>query len=387
MSNFTRPFTPIRQGIQTRLRPDRKTLSQADANHDPLPLRDPQAEADQEPPSIPYSFWLGALTLQGSASVRVLPTVFGFGAISFATVLFCHMMDRFYDISLAVSVGPFEAAGAVLGLLLVLRTNAGYDRWWEARKLWGGIVNQSRNMVLTALAYGPIETAWRVKFVRWSAAFPHVIRRSLRGQRVMPEIDRLLGQQECERIAKAEHMPDFVARELASMLQIAQAAGMPPWAFYECERQRSLLIDHLGGCERILKTPLARSMAIKVRRFILLFLLTLPFALLHSLNVSYDVLFGVTMRECMVPLFVMLTAYPLLALDRIGMELQNPFDRRRLDHLPLDQICMTIEKNLLEMLNFDQQSTGGAGFASVEAEPPPDASLGYIPTPFNADIS
>ena len=369
------------------MRRDRQTLNQTDPHHDPTPPRDPEVEADHEPASIPYSFWLGALTLQGSASARVMPAVCGIGAISAATVLFCHVLDRYYGISLAVSVGPFEAAGAVLGLLLVLRTNAGYDRWWEARKLWGGIVNQSRNMVVTALAYGPMESAWRVKFVRWSAAFPHVIRRSLRGQRVMPEIDRLLGQQECERIAKADHMPDFVARELAGLLQIAQAAGMPPWAFYECERQRSILVDHLGGCERILKTPLPRSMAIKVRRFILLFLVTLPFALLHSLNISYDVAFGLTMRECMVPIFVMLTAYPLLALDRIGMELQNPFDRRRLDHLPLDQICMTIEKNLLELLNYDQQSTGGAGLASVVAEPPPDASLGYIPSPFNADIS
>ena len=67
---------------------------------------------------------------------------------------------------LGIEVTPFEVAGGALSLLLVLRTNAGYDRWWEGRRLWGGIVNQSRNLAIAALSYGPDDPAWRDRFVR-----------------------------------------------------------------------------------------------------------------------------------------------------------------------------------------------------------------------------
>ena len=84
----------------------------------------------------------------------------------------------------------------------------------------------------------------------------------------------------------------------------------------------------------------------------------LPFALLGPFDYElFDsaTIFGVTLsaRLVLVPIFVMLMAYPLLSLDRIGMELQNPFDPRRLDHLPLDTLCQTIERNLMEMLRED----------------------------------
>ena len=174
------------------------------------------------------------------------------------------------------------------------------------------------------------------------------------------------------------------------MLRVAQAAGMNPWGFYEAERQRGLIIDHVGGCERILKTPLARSTAIQVRRFILLFLATLPFALLYKLEgtVSTIHFLGLdwTGRCWLVPLFVMLLAYPLLSLDRIGMELQNPFDRRRLDHLPLDRICMTIETNLMELLNAHSSSADQL-LAPDTVELPPDATITETMHPFNLDIS
>jgi putative membrane protein len=363
----------------------------------PEPEPEPQAAADPgaadvnlEAPAPTYSFWVGALMVRGSVTPRVVSDVLGFGLLAAATVFVCQMIEHMFGLHLGVKVGPFEAAGAILGLLLVLRTNAGYDRWWEARKLWGGIVNQSRNLAITALAYGPPDSAWRVRFIRWVAAFPHTVRRSLRGEREFPEIERLIGVDEAARLAAASHMPDYVAKELANMLRVAQAAGMNAWGFYEAERQRGLLIDHLGGCERILRTPLARATAIQVRRFILLFLGTLPFALLGDLEGSLGEvnLLGVRLNAdlWLVPLFIMLLAYPLLSLDRIGMELQNPFDRKRLDHLPLDRICLTIEGNLMELLNA-YSAPGERPLAPDPVQPAHDASLTMTVNPFNADIS
>ncbi len=110
------------------------------------------------------------------------------------------------------------------------------------------------------------------------------------------------------------------------------------FSFLQMDKERAMLIDHIGACERIMKTPLALVYSIKIRRFIATFLLTLPFALIHVLD-----------NNLLVPLVIMLVAYPLFSLDQIGVELQNPFDTSNLSHLPLDEISRTIERNVLSL--------------------------------------
>jgi putative membrane protein len=275
------------------------------------------------------NFWAEAFALHGSATPRVMPRVLVFGAL--ATLIYW----AFHTIpGLHVEVAPYEAAGAILTLLLLLRTNSGYDRWWEARKLWGGIVNQSRNFAITALAYGPDDEAWRRQIVGWSAVFPHAARRSLRGERDLPEVAALLGPDAAAELAAAEHMPSRVAYVLARLLRdAADSGGMDRFAFLQADKERALLIDHIGACERILRTPLPKSYSIKIRRFVLLFLAALPFALLERVG-------------WLTPIITMLVAYPLLSIDEIGVQLQNPFAVERLSHLPLDEISATIERNL-----------------------------------------
>jgi ion channel-forming bestrophin family protein len=288
----------------------------------------------------PRGFWREAIALRGSITLHVLPHVLAFGAIAAAISVVAGVLEGRYRIRIGMAVAPYELAGATLGLLLVLRTNAGYDRWWEARKLWGGIVNQTRNLAITALAYGPGEPAWRERLVRWAAAFPHVARRSLRGQRELPEVAALVGAPGASAIAAADHMPSAVAARLAGLLrEAADGPGLSPFAFLQADRERALLIDHIGACERILKTPLPGVYAIKIRRFIVLFLVTLPFALVHKLDTPW-----------LIPLVTMLVAYPLVSLDQIGVELQNPFSTDNLSHLPLDELSRTIERNLLGLL-------------------------------------
>jgi putative membrane protein len=274
-------------------------------------------------------FWRYAVAVRGTATPHVLPRVLVFGVIA-ALITVLH--ER--AVPLEVALGPIELSGAVIALILVLRTNSGYDRWWEARKLWGGIVNQSRNLAISALCHGPDEPAWRRAVTRWTAAFPHVMRASLRDERDLPEVAALLGPAEAAAIARAGHMPSYVAARLAALLAEARRAGdLDGWAFQQVDAQRAELIDHLGGCERILRTPLAFAYAVKVRRFIVLYLVLLPFGLVGPLG-------------WLTPLVTMFVAYPLLGLDHIGTELQNPFSTSSLSHLPLDQICATIERNV-----------------------------------------
>lgn len=291
-----------------------------------------------------HGFWHESLALQGSITPKILPIVLVFGLIACGICGLAWVIESRTELRIALEITPFEFAGAALGLLLVLRTNAGYDRWWEARKLWGGIVNQSRNLALSAMAYGPSNPDWREEFVRWIAVFSHVARLSLRGEQPSSEVAKLVGPEHEERIAASNHMPSFVALKLGELLQEAcERWEMDRFAFVQLDRERSLLIDHIGACERILKTPLPRAYSIKIRRFILLFLLTLPFALLHRLG-----------SDWLVPPITMLVAYPLLSLDQIGVELENPFSKRNLSHLPICDISANIERNVLGILQMKQ---------------------------------
>lgn len=285
-------------------------------------------------------FWREAFAWQGSVTPLVIPYVLTFGLFATAVSVSAWLVERLYQVQIGLEIAPFEIAGAALGLLLILRTNAGHDRWWEARKLWGGIVNQSRNLAIGALSYGPADPEWRDQFVKWAAVFPHVARCSLRGEQPSPEVAALVGKSASAEVAAADHMPSFVALKLADLLRDAcDNSNMDRFAFIQLDRERAALIDHIGACERILKTPLPLVYAIKIRRFIALFLLTLPFALLHRIN-----------GDWLVPFITMMVAYPIMSLDQIGIELQNPFAKSNLSHLPIGDISGTIERNLLALL-------------------------------------
>lgn len=289
-------------------------------------------------------FWREAFAWQGSVTPLVIPYVLAFGFIATAISLLAWLGESLFQVQIGLEVAPFEFAGAALGLLLILRTNAGHDRWWEARKLWGGIVNQSRNMVISALSYGPTDPVWRERFVKWVAVFPHVARCNLRGEQLSHEVTTLVGQDGSDQIAASAHMPSFVALKLADLLREAcDSYEMDRFAFMQVDRERAALIDHIGACERILKTPIPLVYAIKIRRFIGLFLLMLPFALLHRIN-----------GDWLVPFITMMVAYPLMSLDQIGIELQNPFSKENLSHLPLGDISATIENNLIGLLRAKQ---------------------------------
>jgi putative membrane protein len=287
--------------------------------------------------------WSEVLSPQGAVSWRVLPTTLVFGL--FATLVYLLYLYVFPNLTL--EIGPHEIAGALLGLLLVLRTNTGYDRWWEARKLWGGIVNQARNLALIGLTHGPSDGRWREQFIRWTAAFAWAAKARLRRDSAAPELVLLLGEKEAARVHAAEHTALCVALQIDELLRQACRGenGMDRFAFLQAQRERAGLVDHLGGCERILSTPLAKVYSITIRRFILFYLATLPFALLHKFE-----------REWMEPLVTVVIAHPVLVLDQLGVELQQPFDTRSINHLPLDDICRKIEKDLMGLLAMSDAS-------------------------------
>ena len=108
---------------------------------------------DFEPPT----FIQTATSIASSVLKKLIPSMITLGLWSILVVVIDMFVYRFPK----VSITPTELFGAAIGILIVFRTNAGHDRWWEARKVWGGIVNQCRNYAIAALAYGPKDTLWR----------------------------------------------------------------------------------------------------------------------------------------------------------------------------------------------------------------------------------
>lgn len=290
--------------------------------------------------SSKWDFWQTALAIHDSAIPRVAVQTALFGAFALVVYVANELTPAHH---LGISVAPYEIGGALLGTMVVLRMNAGYDRWWEARKIWGAIINQSRNFGIKAIANSPDSAQWRDRIVRLAAVFPHVIRHRLRGERDMPRVAHLLGDEECRRIANAEHMPCYISMLISQMLRDGrERLKLDSFVFLQLDRELSQMMDHVGGCERILKTPLTRVYAIEIHRLILVFLITLPFVLLDQVTLHWTV-----------PFATMLTAYPLLAINQIGIDLQNPFDVNRLGHLDLDGYCETVEQNLMALLTND----------------------------------
>jgi putative membrane protein len=281
----------------------------------------------------PNNFLRGALAWHGSVTPRILLSVCVVGIYAFSLM---WIDSNYYNLP-HFAVTPFEYTGAVLGLLLVFRTNAGYDRWWEARKLWGGINNQSRNLLIMTSSYGAGNKEWQQEISKWIVSFSFTLKELLRLQKNFDDLSDVLTPNEIAQLQQAQHAPIFAANKIAALLESARfKQQINHWTFTEFEKQRSLLIDYLGGCERILKTPMPLVYAIKIRRFILIYLVLLPFSLIDKAGL-------------MTAPIAILVAYPLLSLDRIGLELQNPFAIKNLSHLPLQTICEGI-KNIATTL-------------------------------------
>ncbi|MDB4928606.1 MAG: hypothetical protein JWM10_1090 [Myxococcaceae bacterium] len=226
--------------------------------------------------------------------------------------------------------------GTPLSLLLVFRTNASYDRFWEARKLWGSIVNESRNLARSATALVD-DGALVARIVRLGIAFPYACMNTLRGAHGLGPVAAELAPAEAERLAHAQHAPLAVALAVSRAVAEAQRRGLVTDVQQAVVEQNvQTLIDCIGACERIKRTPLPFAYVVHLRRALTIYCGTLPMAL-----VQYFGWFTVPVT--------FLVAYILLGIEEIGVEIEEPFGTDDND-LPLDRFCTTIEQNLRAFL-------------------------------------
>jgi putative membrane protein len=228
--------------------------------------------------------------------------------------------------------------GVALGLLLVFRTNSSYDRFWEGRRMWGAIVNESRNLARAARVFLKDDPALLGAVVHWTVAFAYAAMHGLRGRSDLGPVGALLPPREVEAAVGAQHTPLAVATRISRTLNEARARGLiSDYIQVALDQNVQLLIDYLGACERICKTPLPFAYVVHLRRALILYGFTLPFALVQDFG------WGTILAT-------LLVAYVFFGIEEIGVEIEDPFGQDDND-LPLERICATIEQNLLALLD------------------------------------
>ncbi|WP_321476161.1 bestrophin family ion channel [uncultured Paludibaculum sp.] len=245
---------------------------------------------------------------------------------------------------LAIPSIPLAPMAGALSIFLAFRTNSAYGRWWEARTLWGGLVNSSRTFArqtLTLIDGNADDLACasdlRNRLVRLQISFVRALRCHLRRQNPFPELERLLPQEVTSRLRGHTNVPSAILLESGTVLRRAKEEGrLDSFRWVALESTLTELTNILGGCERIKNTPLPRQHDYFPRILVMAFCLMLPFALVEGLRM-------------LTPIASTLISFILVALDTVGREIEAPFDNTVHD-TPMTSLSRTIEINLFQQL-------------------------------------
>jgi putative membrane protein len=222
--------------------------------------------------------------------------------------------------------------GIGLGFLLAFRNNHAYDRWWEARKLWGKLVVDSRNLCLKVAALAELDAPDRAQIAALLISFPRALEQSLRSKSPANEQAPDLPALE-ERV----HEPSRIAGAIYTVLLDWRRSGkLDGWSLLWLDEHVKSLTEICGACERIRYTPLSSSYRALLRHGLALYLLVSPFYIIED-----------TGPACY-PLFL-LAAYFLLGIEMVADEIEEPFGKGG-DNLPLEHFCAKIRASVREIL-------------------------------------
>ena len=255
---------------------------------------------------------------------------------------------------------PFSIAatlGGALAIFIGFRNNSAYGRWWEARTLWGGIVNSTRvlaRLIITftdSHAHQPNHdaargAAFKREMVYKVIAWVHALRLHLRGQQAWSELAPLLPAADHDEVLKANNKPNVVMQQLGRRIYQAMADGtLGGFDSFQMEGQLLALANYQGGCERIKNTPLLRQYHFFTRLFLQVFIVLLPFCLVADLE-------RMGIGWAVVPVALVIS-FVFAIIGKVGEVNEDPFEGRITD-VPLTALCNTIERDLRELLGEAQ---------------------------------
>lgn len=248
-----------------------------------------------------------------------------------------YFPDYFTQAFLAVPPTVHTLIGVALGMLLAMRTNSSYDRFWEGRKLWGGMVNECRNLARQSSLLAADPELQR-SLVLWTICFPYSAMSVLRGSKLLAPSSSGLPAGEVQEVLAAQHLSLAVSRKITQQLIQARDQGLiSDHVLSTIDLNVNLLMDYVGACERIHRTPIPFAYMVHLRRALILYCFSLPFALVEPLH--WWTVVG-----------TFFVAFVFFGIEEIGVEIEDPFGFDSND-LPLERFCQTIEGNLLAVLH------------------------------------
>ena len=269
------------------------------------------------------------------------------------TIAVLYTKAGFHWLSLADL--PLTMIGGALSLFLAFRNNSAYDRWWEARSLWGSLVNTARTFarqVLTLVDPDPASPddvsddesgvlVSRRTLVELQIAYVHALRCHLRKQNPFPELERTLDPQVVEYLRGQRNVPAALLLIKGRILrQLFDRGRLDSFRFTAIDRSLTDLCNVQGACERIKNTPLPRQYEFFPRLLVHMYCFLLPFGLVAGLGM-------------LTPLASTLVSFIFVSLDTIGRDIENPFENTVHD-TPMSTLTRAIEVNLRQNLDQDE---------------------------------
>ncbi|MDJ0846406.1 MAG: bestrophin family ion channel, partial [Crocosphaera sp.] len=249
---------------------------------------------------------------QGSVIPSIVPRVFGcaFFALGISVLYY-------FGLNVALPLESGLVPSIVLGLLLVFRTNTAYERYWEGRKLWGLLINTVRNLSrtiwVTIKENDSGDRTEKIVTLRLLIAFAIATKLHLRSEPVNEDLARFLPEKWHKKLCTINHPPLEIAFLIGDYLQQQYNKGsINSYQLTAMFKLLDTMVDVLGACERILKTPIPLAYTIHLKQLVLLYCLTLPFQFVDELG-------------WMTAPIVALISFTILGIEAIGIEIEDPF--------------------------------------------------------------
>lgn len=256
-----------------------------------------------------------------------------------------EIIHHFYHaISINIPIAVPTIIGTIISLLLAFKSNQAYDRWWEARTVWGAIVNDSRTLLRQMIAFyndpdfSVQANEVKERFAKRQAAWCYALAQSLRGKDPIKPIQTLLTEKELRFVQNHKHVPNAILMLHAKDLKKAKDDGkINTYQQVEIDNTLTRLCDSMGKCERIKNTIFPTTYSMYIRFTLIVFILLLPFGLTDYLG------------WMQIPVIATIGAACFL-IEKMAIHLQDPFENRPTD-TPMISISNNIERNLMQMVN------------------------------------
>lgn len=271
---------------------------------------------------------------QGSVLHRILPQLALFFILSLIIVV---IKNQFPDFLPDLTSIPFTLLGIALAVFLSFRNEVCYERFWEARNLWGSLLNDARSITRQITSLSQADKTQQQQFTYTVIAYIHALRLQLREENDDEKLKNLLSTDVFNRVAEARFKPALILQDLGQQLrQLKEEGQIEPILCHSIDQTLSRLTEVLGGCERIASTPVPFTYSVILHRTVYFYCFLLPLGLAGTLG-------------NMMPLLVVFIAYTFLSLKALADELQDPFGNEPND-LALNAMSDNIEATLREML-------------------------------------